>query len=98
MAINSKFFKKQKDFFTLAEILELTNSKLEINKEQHLNNKIFEIATLDQAIKGEISFIHSYSYLPLLQNSNASYCFINPKFLSKKPSNIIALICDANGD
>jgi UDP-3-O-[3-hydroxymyristoyl] glucosamine N-acyltransferase len=94
MAINSKFFKKQKDFLTLAEILELTNSKLENNKEQYLNDKIFEISTLDQSIKGEISFIHSSYYLSSLQNSKASYCFINQKFLSKKPNNIIALICD----
>ncbi|MDA7705634.1 UDP-3-O-(3-hydroxymyristoyl)glucosamine N-acyltransferase, partial [Rickettsiales bacterium] len=94
MAINSKFFRKKQEFLTIAEILKLTNAKLEDGKENHLQDKIYEVSTLDQAIIGEISFIHSSSYLPLLKDSKASYCFVDCKYLSKKPKNIIALICD----
>lgn len=94
MAINSKFFKKKKKFLTLGEIIHITEAKLEEGKEQHLQDKIYEVATLDNADEGDISFIHTSSYLAFLQTSKASYCFINEKFLSKKPENIIGIICD----
>jgi UDP-3-O-[3-hydroxymyristoyl] glucosamine N-acyltransferase len=94
MAINSKFFKKQQESITLEEILKLTDSILEDGQENHLKDRIFEVATLDQANIGEISFLHSASYLPFLKESKASYCFMEKKYLSKKPNNIIALISD----
>lgn len=94
MAVNSKFFKKKQEFLSLEQILKLTESKLEDGKENNLQDKIYQVSTLDQANKGEISFINSVSYLPILQESKASYCFINQKYLSKKPKNIIGLICE----
>jgi UDP-3-O-[3-hydroxymyristoyl] glucosamine N-acyltransferase len=94
MSINSKFFKKKREFLTLAEILKFTNSILEEGNEGSLSNKVFEVATLDNAIEGEISFLHSAPYFSLLENSKAGYCFLSQKYLPKKPKNIIALICD----
>ena len=94
MSINSKFFKKKREFLTLAEILKFTNSILEEGNEGSLSNKVFEVATLDNAIEGEISFLHSAPYFSLLENSKAGYCFLSQKYLPKKPKNIKPLIHD----
>ena len=89
--VNSIFFKKKKDFFTLEEVLKMTESRF-VNKNQDLSVKIFGVATIDKAGPEEISFINSGAYVSSLQNSRAGFCFLEEKYISKVPASMIGLI------
>lgn len=89
--VNSVFFKKKRDFFTLEEVLKMTESRF-INKNQDLSVKIFGVATLDKAGSDEISFINSGSYANSLKDSHAGFCFLEEKYINKIPNTMIGLI------
>lgn len=89
--VNSVFFKKKKDFFTLEEVLKITESRF-VNKNQDLSVKILGVAPIDKAGPSEISFINSGSYVKNLQDSKAGFCFLEEKYITKVPSNMIGLI------
>jgi len=89
--VNSVFFKKKKDFFTLEEVLKITESRF-TNKNQDLSVKISGVATLDKAESSEISFINSGAYANNLKNSRAGFCFLEEKYINKVPPTMIGLI------
>lgn len=88
--INSKFFIKKHQYLTISQIVNKTNSKLLNNNIS--DKKIFSVATIDNAIDGDLTFLASVKYLTNLANSLASCCFIEEKYLQKIPSNIIPII------
>lgn len=90
--INNNFFSKKKEFFTLKEVLEITNSKLQEGNNYDLNKKIYNVATLDNAGENDISFFHSAAYLEKFLSNKAGFCFVEEKFLEKAPSAMIAVI------
>ena len=90
--VNPIFFKKKKDFVTIKEILELTNSRLPDSQSGRINEKIHNIATLDVATKNDLSFFHSSKYLEQFQNSQAGYCFTKEEYIKKAPKNMTLLI------
>ena len=91
MSIDNNFFKKKVEFLTLKEVLEITDSKLE-NNSIDLNQKIAGVATLENAKENEISFLNSGKYAIKLKESKAGLCFLEEKYLEKKPKNMVGLI------
>ncbi len=89
--INNNFIRKKVEFLTLKEILEITNSSLEVDNID-LNQKITGIASLENAKKNEISFLSSGTYSEKLGDSEAGFCLISEKYLSKKPPHMLALV------
>ena len=90
--INDNFFSKKKEFFTLREVLEITNSKLSDNSHHDLNQKIYDVAILEKATENEISFFHSATYLNQFLNSKAGFCFVDENSAHKSPGTMIAVI------
>ncbi|MCE3254974.1 MAG: lpxD [Rickettsiaceae bacterium] len=90
--INDNFFRKRKEFFTLKEVLEITNSKLLEGSNHDLSKKIYGIATLEKAGENDISFFHSAAYMEQFLNSKAGLCFMDEKSAAKAPSSMIAVI------
>jgi UDP-3-O-[3-hydroxymyristoyl] glucosamine N-acyltransferase len=89
--VNKRFFTKENEL-SIAEILELTQSKLENNAK--IDSKISDIATLDAANIGDLSFFDNPKYLDDFKNSKAEFCFIHSKHLDQAPSNMTVLITD----
>ncbi len=90
--INNNFFSKKREFFTLKEVLEITNSKLLEGNNYNLNKKICSVATLKNADESDITFFHSTTYLENFLSSKAGFCFVTEKFADKAPTTMIALI------
>ncbi len=90
--INNNFFSKKKEFFTLGEVLEITNSKLLEGNNYDLNKKIYNVATLENADSNDISFFHSAAYVEKFLSSKAGFCFVEEKFANKTPNTMIAII------
>ncbi len=89
-----RFFNKKKDFLTLKEVLEITDSK--ILKDYDLSLKINEINTLEKAQKGEISFLNSAQYFNKLQDTKAQFCLINEESAAKSNRDDIIFIINKN--
>ncbi len=90
--IQNNFFSKKKEFFTLKEVLEITNSKLLEGSNYDLNKKIYNVATLETATQNDISFFHSAAYLEQFLSSNAGFCFVDEKSVSKAPATMVSII------
>jgi len=90
--INKNFFSKKKEFFTLGEVLKITNSTLPENVGYDLNKKICDVATIENADQNEISFFHSATYLEKFLTSKAGFCFVEEKFANKAPKTMVTLI------
>jgi len=90
--INNKFFSKTKEFFTLKEVLNITDSKLDVDEHYDLDKKIYAVNTIENAGTDDLSFFHSIIYLEKLLISKASFCFIEAKFVNKVPKTMIAII------
>lgn len=87
---NSNFFTKRKEYLTLKEVLDITDSKVEGNPD--LLKEIHGVSTLGNAGKNEISFLNSSGYAKNLKISNAGFCFLEEKYLENVPKGMIALI------
>ncbi|HLD77339.1 MAG TPA: UDP-3-O-(3-hydroxymyristoyl)glucosamine N-acyltransferase [Rickettsiales bacterium] len=91
MSDRLKFFNKKVEFLTLAQILEITASKLV--QQENLQTKIYDIATLQKARSDQISFLNSAQYLQKANESEVGFCFIEEKLATKiTQKNIILLI------
>jgi UDP-3-O-[3-hydroxymyristoyl] glucosamine N-acyltransferase len=90
--INENFFSKTREFFTISEVLEITNSKLIDESNVDLNKKIYNIATIEKAGENDISFFHSAAYFKKFQVSQAGFCFVEKKYVQKAPSTMIAIV------
>lgn len=87
---NARFFNKKSEFLTLKQILEITQSKVADGVD--LNQKIYDVATLQSAQNNQISFLNSGQYLDKFLSSKAGFCFMEEKNFSKAPQGITVLI------
>ncbi|MFT6077879.1 MAG: UDP-3-O-[3-hydroxymyristoyl] glucosamine N-acyltransferase [Myxococcota bacterium] len=90
--INQNFFNKKQEFFTIAQILKITNSKLKADVKIDLEKKIYNVATIENATQDEISFFHSAAYLQKFLDSKAGFCFMSEQYADKAPDSMIAIV------
>lgn len=88
------FFDKKVEFLTLADVLEITGSKL--YKETDLALKIYDIATLENADKSQISFLSSAQYLNKFIASKAGFCLIDEVNAAKDAQDNTILLINKN--
>ncbi len=94
MSNRLKFFDKKVEFLTIAQVLEITGSKL--NKEVDLTTKIYDIATLENANKEQMSFLSSAQYLSKFAQTKAGFCLIDEASASKAASDDVICIINKN--
>ena len=85
-----RFFDKKYEFLTLGKTLEVTGAKL--FKDEDLNQKIFDIATLSEADETQISFLNSGQYLEKFSASKAGFCFVEEKYVANTSASALLLI------
>jgi UDP-3-O-[3-hydroxymyristoyl] glucosamine N-acyltransferase len=78
--------------FNLADIAEMTGSELRNCADP--NQEIADVAALDQAGPGEISFLENRRYAAALGETRASACFISDALVSRAPDNIALLVTE----
>lgn len=88
---DSKFFKKSYPI-SLVALISATGAKL--SKEVQGNLMIDDVASLQKATKGMLSFLISNKYLDVFKESQAGFCFVAEKFAHLAPSSMIPLIHD----
>ena len=85
-----RFFDKKSEFFTLAQVLEITGATMSLDAD--LTKKIFNVATIDKADSSQISFINSGQYLDKFSTSKAGFCLMEEKYVARAPQGMTALI------
>ncbi|NBV05714.1 MAG: UDP-3-O-(3-hydroxymyristoyl)glucosamine N-acyltransferase [Proteobacteria bacterium] len=85
-----RFFDKKFESLTLKQVLEITGAT--VAKNTDLNQKIFDIATLEKADEKQISFFTSGLYFDQFKISKAGFCFTDEKNSNKAPLGMTALI------
>jgi len=86
---DSRFFRREGPF-TLAQLA--TRIDAEIAEGADTAVEISDVATLDSAQEGELSFLDNPKYAPAFKSTKASACIIAPKFLDQAPKGIALLI------
>ncbi len=81
MNFRELFFNKKVEFFTLEEVARI--AKCEIAKSVDLNMKVYDIATLHDASRDDLSFLTSKKYFHEFLNSNAGFCIISQDMYEK---------------
>ena len=84
------FFDKKFEFLTIEQVLEITGSTVSAGVD--LNEKIYDISTLEKANKTQISFLNAGQYLDKFKLSKAGFCFIEEKNIDKAPQGMILLV------
>ncbi|GDX35501.1 UDP-3-O-acylglucosamine N-acyltransferase [Alphaproteobacteria bacterium] len=87
--IKSNFFKKKKEYLTIASIIAITNAK--ITKDIDLSLKVLDINILENASSNQISFLSSSNYLDKLVDTKAGICLIEEKYSQRLPHHVIGL-------
>jgi UDP-3-O-[3-hydroxymyristoyl] glucosamine N-acyltransferase len=90
--INQNFFKKKQEFFTVEQVLKITNSELKAGVKIDLNQKIYNVSTLENATQDEISFFHSAAYFQKFLDSKAGFCFMSEEYADKAPDSMVAIV------
>lgn len=88
--LRNRFFKKKSEFLTLSQILKITGAKL--FAETDLQQKIYDVATLENGKNNEISFLNSGQYFEKFLESKIGFCFLDEKYASKANQGLTALI------
>lgn len=78
--------------FRLAEIAEMTGA--ELRNCQDLDQIISDVAALDQAVAGEISFLENRRYIAAFGSTRASACFISSTLATRAPDNVALLVTE----
>ena len=90
----TNFFRKKVEFLTIAQVLEITGSKL--GKEVDLATKIYDVATLEKASEKQISFLNSAQYLEKFHQSKAGFCLLDEANALKSPNSEAVLFVSKN--
>lgn len=90
--LRNRFFKKKNEYLKLSQILKLVDGTT--NDKADLNSKIYDVATLQDGSKGQISFLNSGSYLEKFKESKASFCLVNEARAKKAPKHMTPIICE----
>jgi len=75
---------------TIGEIVELTHAKLQ--NYVSLDRRIHDIAPLDTAGPGDISFLNNLKFLPDFAATRAEACFVVPRFSTSAPQGLAVLV------
>lgn len=90
----ASFFHKKVEFLTIAQVLEITGSKLA--READLNIKIYDVATLEKADSTQISFLSSAQYLEKFHQSQAGFCLLDEANAAKSAGSQAVLFVSKN--
>jgi UDP-3-O-[3-hydroxymyristoyl] glucosamine N-acyltransferase len=75
------------------DINEILSKTIYSNKKKNKNDLIFNVSSLSDGEKGDISFIENYKYLKLLKSTKVSYCFTREKNIDLfKDTNVTPII------
>lgn len=80
--------------FTLDKIAELTGAKLRPPKNGKAVKSVADVAPLESATPGHISFLDNVKYLDAFAESKAAACFVREKYADRAPSDMTLLITD----
>ncbi|PCJ71228.1 MAG: UDP-3-O-(3-hydroxymyristoyl)glucosamine N-acyltransferase [Rhodobiaceae bacterium] len=86
---DSRFFRREGPF-TLAQLA--SRIEAEVAEGADTSVEITDIAPLDGAQKGELSFLDNPKYATAFETTKASACIIAPKFLDLAPKGIALLV------
>lgn len=90
MTYRNRFFQKNFLHFTLDQVIALTGCSCQ----KVLDGKtiITDLNTLKNASNTELAFLSSEKYLDTISNTQAGFCLVSEKYLTKLPQNTIALV------
>ena len=88
---DSRFFKKSASL-TVAEIASLSGAEPSDPSDTVKNTVIEDIAPLDKAGPGQLSFLDNIRYREGFKNTKASACFVSPELAGEAPEGLIPLI------
>lgn len=94
MSYRLKFFNKKCDSLTLDQVANSIDCKI-LNQE-FASYKVFDLATLDEAGEGDLSFVTSKKYLDSFFNSSAQFCIVCESDLDKLQDSSIILLVSNN--
>ncbi|MGC1177927.1 MAG: UDP-3-O-(3-hydroxymyristoyl)glucosamine N-acyltransferase [Methyloceanibacter sp.] len=76
--------------FSLRSMIEVAGAAP--SREIDLETKIRDVRPLDQAGRGDLSFLDNPKYLPLFAHTRATACLVAPKFAGQAPAGTAALV------
>lgn len=76
--------------FTLTELAALTETEIETGGDPDL--RLSDVAPLDHAGPGQLSFLDNRKYISALENSNAAACIVAPKLAARAPGGMAKLL------
>lgn len=88
---DQRFFRRAGPF-SLAELAEKSGATVAVP--QHANKKFNDIASLDHAGEGDVSFLDNRKYRDQFKVSKAGAIIINPEFSESAPSHACLLLTD----
>jgi len=89
--VDTDFFKKNGNF-KLKVLAELSESK--IANENDAEKIIRNVASLDEAAEGDITFLQNVKYVDAFRNTKASACIVSKKYIDIAPHGLALLISD----
>lgn len=89
--IDNRFHKKNGSP-KLAELAKISGAKL--HDEKFANFVVKNLAPLETAVEGDLSFFQNVKYLEQFKNTKASACIISEKFIDKAPAGVALLISE----
>lgn len=84
-----RFFER-KGPFALSELADLAEAEIAGNADAVA--ELRDVATLDQAGEGDITFLDNKKYLPQLKDSKASACILAPNQVANAPADMALLV------
>ncbi|MBL6665209.1 MAG: UDP-3-O-(3-hydroxymyristoyl)glucosamine N-acyltransferase [Rickettsiales bacterium] len=85
------FFKKKVQYLELADIANLVEGRVE--GDSNADQKIYDVATLHNAKKGDISFFSSGPYVDKFKESKAQFCLVDEEKAKISPKGMTTIIC-----
>lgn len=86
----NNFFYKKEDFITIGDLCK----NLQIINENNLdkNLKIYDVKTIEEAGKNNLTFLSNIKYLEKIKETKASFCIIDEKHVDLLPNNVIPIV------
>lgn len=76
--------------FTLGELAQKIDAQL--LSPEHENIRVSDVAALDQAGDGDLSFFDNRKYIDQFEQTKATACIVHPKFIDKAPEGVALLV------
>jgi UDP-3-O-[3-hydroxymyristoyl] glucosamine N-acyltransferase len=87
---DTRFFRNAGPF-SLGEISELTGAELSSGADPE--RAVHDVATLDTATSGDISFLDNRKYVGAFESSAAGACIVKPRYADQAPRGMDLLLC-----